>query len=102
MSNDMEKTLRDSLDAVDRDRQIAILVGIPVFLAVCLALAALFQEAAAAASHPGFLKALYVASTVQMLFMAACTAFVTFRVSRTTKAILRMIDLSRSRESKSN
>ena len=67
----------------------------------CLALVALFQEAAAAASDPGFLKALYVASTVQMLFMAACTAFVTFRVSRTTKAILRMIDLSRSRESKS-
>jgi glucose uptake protein GlcU len=68
-----------------------------LFVATAIGVASLFATAAAArgASDAGVSKALFVATTTQMLFTGICAVVVMFHVSRTTKAVLRALDLYR-------
>src|SRR5688572_9559444 len=100
MSDDMESVLRNSLDAVDRGRRWA-LVGVgALFIGTAIALAALFGVAAHAPGQSAdamMLKTLYVASATQMLFVACCTVVVMFHITRTTKSIVRAIEMAKGR-----
>jgi hypothetical protein len=94
MADDMEAILRNSLDAVDRGRRWAIAGVVALFVGTAIAAAALFGSVAAARrDEAGLLKVLFVATATQMLFAASCTVVVMFHVSRTTKAVLRALEL---------
>ncbi len=99
MSDEMEATLRKSLDAVDRGRRLAAFGVAALFVAMAVAVAALLAVAAHIGSNPSsdalLLKSLYVVSAAQMLFVACCTAVVMFSVTRTAKAVLRSINPAR-------
>jgi hypothetical protein len=98
MSEQMETVLRNSLDAVERGRRWALFGVAALFVATAVVLANLFAAAAlgrGTAPTAAFFKSLYVVEAAEMLFIACCTAAVMFHVSRATKAILRMIELSR-------
>ena len=93
--------LRNSLDAVDRGRRWGLAGIAAVFFAVTIALASLFGTAAAnrAPSDAALpMKALYVASSVGMLFIACCTVIIVFHVTRMTKSVLRAIEMTRARD----
>ena len=95
MSDDLEKVLRNSLDAVERGRKWTLFGVVALFFAITIALAALFQGAAGttAASSAFPLKAIYVAASAQMLFVACCTGIVMMQIWRTARMILRAIDM---------
>jgi hypothetical protein len=97
MSDSAETVLRNSLDAVDRGRRWAVLGVVALLLATVISVAGLFGVAAAAASGQssaaGILKVVFVGATSQMLFTACCTVVVMFHVSRTTKTLLRAMEL---------
>ena len=97
MAESSETLLRNSLDAVDRGRRWAVLGVVALFVGTAIGVASLFATAAAArgASDAGVSKALFVATTTQMLFTGICAVVVMFHVSRTTKAVLRAVDLYR-------
>jgi hypothetical protein len=96
MTDSAENALRNSLDAVDRGRRWAILGVVALFLSMAISVASIFQMAAAArdsGSDPRLLKAMWVATATDMLFIACCTVVVMFHVSRTAKALFRAIEL---------
>jgi hypothetical protein len=93
MSEDMEKILRNSLDAVDRGRRWATLGVAALFVATVVLLFTAFH--AVPAGEPGASKILFVVSAALMLFIACCTAAVMFHVTRMTKAVLRAVELTR-------
>ena len=95
MSDSAETVLRNSLDAVDRGRRWAVLGVVALFVAMAIAVASLFATAAAArgSSDAGVSKALFVVATTQMLFTGICTVVVMLHVSRTTKTLLRAMEL---------
>jgi hypothetical protein len=97
MSDSPEPVLY-ALKAVDRARMWAIIGVAVLFVITALSVAALFASAAAAArsaSDAGVMKVIFVGSSTTMLFTACCTVVVMFHVSRTTKAMLRALDLHR-------
>jgi hypothetical protein len=93
MSEDMEKILRNSLDAVDRGRRWATLGVAALFVATAVLLLAAFHTTGV--GEPGSSKLLFVVASAQMLFVACCTAAVMFHVTRMTKAVLRAVELVR-------
>jgi len=96
MADDPDLVLRKALDAVDRGRRWAFVGVAAMFLAMAVAVAALFGSAAAAgreAATAPILKVLFVATATEMLFVACCTIIMMIHVSRTTKAILRAVEL---------
>lgn len=97
MTDSAENALRNSLDAVDRGRRWAMLGVVALFLSMAISVASLFRMAAAAArdngSDPRLLKAMWVATATEMLFIACCTVVVMFHVSRTAKALFRAMEL---------
>ena len=96
MSEDLEKILRNSLDAVDRGRRWATLGVAALFLAILiLSLATFFHVGRR--DDPGRSEVLFALAATQMLFVACCTAAVIFHITRMTKAILRALE-SRKRE----
>lgn len=105
MADNPDIILRNSLDAVDRGRRWAILGIVALFVATAISIAGLFGRAAVRFSdaQPGIqiLKILFVSTSTQMLFVACCTAVVMFHVTRTTKAVLRALDILQSRRAES-
>ncbi|HET9191348.1 MAG TPA: hypothetical protein VFO21_00635 [Vicinamibacterales bacterium] len=116
-NDNMEPMLRNALDSVNAARRWR-LIGITVlFFASAVTLAMLFtmsrfvmpptdpgigtatlpDVAPAAGVNRLPLKALYVASAVQMLMIAGGTAAVILQVSRMTRVILRAIESTRSK-----
>jgi|SRR5262245_25591069 len=99
MADSSESTLRNALDAVDRGRRWASIGIAALFLVTAISVAALFGSAAAAArnasSDTGLMKVVFVGSSTTMLFTACCAVVVMFHVSRTTKTLLRAIDIFR-------
>jgi hypothetical protein len=95
MSDDLEKVLRNSLDAVERSRKVTLFGVVALFFAMTIALAVLFQGAAGTAAAPSALalKAIYVAASAQMLFVACCTGIVMLQIWRAARTILRAIDI---------
>jgi hypothetical protein len=93
MADDMERILRNSLDAVDRGRRWAM-IGVAALLVAAALL--LF-----AAIHTGRMtddssaRLLFHALGAQILFVAGCTAVVMMHVTRMTKAILRALELKK-------
>jgi hypothetical protein len=100
MADDPDAMLRNALDAVDRGRRLALFGVVALFIAMAIGLAALMTVAAHA---PGsstdalMLKTLYVATAVQMLFTACCTAAIMFQFTRMTKSILRAIEIAKGK-----
>jgi len=95
--NDSPEPVLYALRAVDRARMWAVIgVGV-LFVITALSVAALFASAAAAArgasSETGLMKVMFVGSSTTMLFTACCTVVVMFHVSRTTKTLLRAMEL---------
>jgi hypothetical protein len=88
-----------ALKAVDRARMWAVIGVALLFVITALSVAVLFASAAAAApgasSDTALMKVVFVGSSTTMLFTACCTVVVMFHVSRTTKAMLRALDLYR-------
>jgi hypothetical protein len=115
-NDNMEPMLRNALDSVNIARRWR-LIGITVlFFAATVMLAMLFTmsrfvlppgdprvgtatlDAARAAGENRLpLKALYVASVVQMIMIAGGTAAVILHVSRMTRVILRAIESTRTK-----
>ena len=98
MNDNFDAVLRNSLDAVDRGRRWATFGVIALFVATAIAVAGLFGTAAARqgpSPETAILKVLFVATATQMLFVGCCTVVVMFHITRTTKAILRGIDVHR-------
>jgi len=98
MADSSETLLRNSLDAVDRGRRWAVFGVVALFVATAISVASLFAIAAArhaSVSDPRMLKAMWVATSTEILFTGCCTVVVMFHVSRTTKAMLRALDLHR-------
>jgi hypothetical protein len=95
MADSSETVLRNSLDAVDRGRRWATLGVVALFIATALAWLAAAAAARGVSSGAGLSKALFVATTTQMLFTGICAVVVMFHVSRITKAVLRALDLYR-------
>ena len=93
MSEDMEKILRNSLDAVDRGRRWATLGVAALFLATIFLLFAAFHIGQV--GEPGATKILFVVAASLMPFIACCTAAVMLHVTRMTKAVLRAVELTR-------
>src|SRR5215212_6190376 len=95
MSDDQERLLRNSLDAVERGRKVTLFGMVALFFAITIALAALFGGAAgrSAPSTAFPLKAIYVAASAQMLFVACCTGIVMMQIWRTARTILHAIDI---------
>jgi hypothetical protein len=97
--NDSPEPVLYALKAVDRARMWAVIGVAVLFVITALSVAALFASAAAAArsgsSDTGVMKVVFVGSSTTMLFTACCTVVVMFHVSRTTKAMLRALDLYR-------
>ena len=96
MAENLDSVLRNSLDAVDRGRRWAIMGVIALFLATAIAVGGLFAVAVREGSAPVFIKALFVATATQMLFVACCMVALMFHTTRTTKTILRAIDIYQS------
>ena len=95
MADSSETLLRNSLDAIDRGRRWATLGVVALFLATALAWFAAAAAARGVSPQAGLSKALFVATTTQMLFTAVCAVVVMFHVSRTTNTLLRALDLYR-------
>jgi len=93
MAENLDSVLRTSLDAVDRGRRWAIVGVIALFLVTVIAVGGLFAVAVREGTAPVFIKALFFAAATQMLFVACCTVTLMFHVTRTTKTILRAIDV---------
>jgi hypothetical protein len=92
MADDLEKVLRNALDAVDRGRRWGTLGVAALFLASLLLLFAVFHTPG---GEPTAGKILFLALASQMLFVACCTAAVMFHVTRMTKSVLRAVELTR-------
>ena len=76
MTDNLDPVVRNSLDAIDRGRRWATFGVIALFVATAIAVAALFGAAAtrqSSAQGTAILKALFVATATQMLFVACCT-----------------------------
>ena len=116
-NDNMEPMLRNALDSVNMARRWR-LIGITVlFFAATVTLALLFSlsRSVMPPGDPGIgtatlpdvaraarenrlpLKALYVASVIQMIMIAGGTAAVILHVSRMTRVILRAIESARSK-----
>jgi|RhiMetdeSRZDD1v2_1073273.scaffolds.fasta_scaffold2361254_2 hypothetical protein len=99
MADSSDTALRNALDAVDRGRRWATIGVAALFIVTAISVSALFASAAAAArgasSDTGLMKVVFVGSSTTMLFTACCAVVVMFHVSRTTKAVLRALDLYR-------
>jgi hypothetical protein len=95
MAESSETLLRNSLDAVERGRRWAVLGVVALVVGTAIGVASLFATAAAArgGSDAGVSKALFVATTTQMLFTGICAVVVMFHVSRTTTMLLRAMAL---------
>jgi hypothetical protein len=107
----MEPMLRDALDAVNAARRWRLIGIAAVFFAVTLALwvmsnlfssvqppggtAALPDATQEAVAGRPPMKALFVASVVEMFLIACGTAAVILHVSRMTRVILRALEESR-------
>lgn len=91
MSDDLERILRNSLDAVDRGRRWATLGVAALFFATLVMLIAAFLHAGSRDTG----KFMFVVSAAEMLFVGCCTAALMFQITRTTKAILRAIEHTR-------
>lgn len=112
-NDNMEPMLRNALDAVNTARRWRLIGIAAVFLAVTLVLWVLnnfvmpaLQPPATAALPEGTgdavagrlpLKALFVASVVEMFLIACGTAAVILHVSRMTRVILRAIESTRGK-----
>src|SRR5262245_32885426 len=96
MPENLDLELRTSLDAVDRGRRWAIMGVIALFLATVIAVGGLFGVAAREGTAPVFVKALFFAAATEMLFVACCMVALMFHITRTTKTILRAIDVYQS------
>jgi hypothetical protein len=98
MSDSPEPVLY-ALKAVDRARMWSILGVAVLFVITALSAAALFASAAAATrsapSDTGVMKLVFVGSSTTMLFTACCAVVVMFHISRSTKALIRALDLYR-------
>ena len=113
MADNNEPTLRNALDAVNTSRKWALLgIGAMCF-AVMLLLFMLFmmvipalQPAGVAVAVPTEtpsiainrvvpLKVLWVATAIQLLFVACATGLLMLHVSRMTRAVLRAIESTR-------
>src|SRR5689334_16778827 len=95
MNDNLDRVVRNSLDAVDRGRRWATLGVIALAVATAIAVAGLFGAAAAREGPTQgtmVLKILFVGTATQMLFVACCTVVVMFHVTRTTKAVLRAME----------
>jgi len=96
MSDHAEDMLRKSLDAVDRGRRWAMIGVVALFVITAIAVASLFAIAAArnaSVSDPRMLKAMWVATSTEVLFTGCCTVVVMFHVSRMVKTLLRAMEL---------
>jgi hypothetical protein len=93
MADSSETLLRNSLDAVDRGRRWATLGVVALFIATAVAWLAAAAAARGVSPGTGLSKALVVATTTQMLFTGSCAVVVMFHVSRTTKTLLRAMEL---------
>jgi hypothetical protein len=89
MADDLERILKNSLDAVDRGRRWAMLGIVALFVATFFLLLASMHLG------PMLDQVLFHALGVLLLFIASCTAVVMLHVTRMTKAILRAIELGR-------
>ena len=110
-NDNMEPMLRNALDAVNTARRWRLISVTALFFAVTLALWVMsmmfsaVQPPAGTAAVPDTtqaavagrlpLKALFVASVVEMFLIAGGTAAVILHVSRMTRVILRAIDAGR-------
>jgi hypothetical protein len=93
MSDQSETVLRQSLDAVDQLRRRAFAVAaivILVSLGVFVSLLAIVVESRTA---PAAIKVLYAASILQVIVIALCTAVIQLSMTRTTRMVLRAIEL---------
>ena len=93
MTDSAENALRNSLDAVDRGRRWAMLGVAALFIATAIAWLAAAAAARGVSPGTGLSKALFVATTTQMLFTGSCAVVVMFHVSRVTKTLLRAMEL---------
>ncbi len=103
MADDLERLVRESLDAVDRSRRFGALAIAALFLIFVFTLGFLLAhapigsagEAADPNAGPHLAKLLWVTIAAQMAFLALCVALLAGHVTRMTKAVLRAIELSR-------
>ena len=94
MSQESETVLRNSLDAVDRFRRLAIAAVVLLFVVTVLTLGSLMGAAAArVGSNAGQAKMLFTSAAAQMIVVSLCTVVVALYVTRMTKTILRAIEL---------
>ena len=94
MADDMERMLRNSLDAVDRGRR-WVTVGVAVLFVATMFLMLVAFFHAGGDGGPGTQQALFFVGMAQVLFIGCATAAVIFHITRMTKAILRAIEIGR-------
>ena len=94
MPDDMERMLRNSLDAVDRGRRWAMLGVAALFVAALLLLLASLHLGLIT-EEPGASRVLFHALGSMILFTACCTAVLMLHMTRMTKTILRAIEIRR-------
>jgi hypothetical protein len=94
MSDDLERILRNSLDAVDRGKRWATLGVAALFAATLILLLAAFFHAGGLGNRDTS-KFMFVVAAAEMLFVGCCTAAVMFHITRMTKAVLRTIESTR-------
>ena len=92
MTDDVERALRNTLDAVDRGRRWATLGVAALFVVTLVLMLAAFLHAG---GGPGTPHAMFVVGMAQMLFVGCCTAAVIWHITRMAKAILRAIESGR-------
>jgi len=93
MSEHSETVLRQSLDAVDRLRRRAFAVAALVILASLAVFVPLLVIAVESRTAPAAIKVLYAASILQVIVIALCTAVIQLSMTRTTRMVLRAIEL---------
>src|SRR5262245_27849831 len=98
MTDEQERVLRMSLDAIDRGRRWAMLGIAALFFATILALGTLIWTAAEnkapTAEDLGAFRVLFVAAIAQLLLAPCCATIVIFHVTRMANTILRRIELT--------
>jgi len=94
MSDDMERMLRNALDAVDHGRRWAMVGLGALFLATLLALFAAMHTGRLT-DDDGASRVLFLSLLAIVLLVASCTAILMLHVTRTAKTILRAIELLR-------
>jgi hypothetical protein len=113
VADNNEPTLRNALDAVNTSRKWALLGIGSMCFAVVLLLFILFMMVIPSLQPPGVavdapadtptvainrgvpLKVLWVATAIQLLFVACATGVLMLHVSRMTRAVLRAIESTR-------